>query len=141
MIVKKEDYVLDVDVERTRGHYTCNSICSCPSCRNYYAAVKDRFHLLDEFFLELGVDIERPDELGCIGSDNKIQYLFAAYTVCGKIIEFDKYEIDLFEDSGVISIVISNLLDSDEQRADHFVITVYNITLPWVLTEPLSEGC
>ena len=130
MIIKKEDYIMDVDVEQTKDYYISNSLCDCTSCRNYYAQFKDNFPLLNDFLLEFGVNIARPDEIGCVESDNQIQYLFAVYTVCGKILEFDKYEIDLFEDRGVVSIVISNSYVPNEQRTDYFVITVYNIALP-----------
>ena len=139
MIIKKEDYIMDVDIEQTKEYYKSHSLCDCSSCRNYYTQVKNRFPLLDEFLLELGVNIECPDELGCVESDNKIQYLFAAYTVCGKILEFDKYEIDLFENSGVISITINNGYIPNEQKTDHFVVTVYNIVLPWALNEPFPK--
>ena len=140
MILKKEDYVMDVDIEQTKEYYKSHSLCDCPSCRNYYAQVKDGFPLLDEFLLEIGVNIERPDELGYIESNNEIQYLFAAYTVCGKVIEFDKYQIDLIENNGVISITINNDYIPNEQHTDYFVVTVYNIVLPWVLNEPFPEA-
>ena len=94
---------------------------------------------MNDFLLELGVKIERPDELSYIESDNEIQYLCAAYTVCGKILEFDKYEIDLFEDSGVVSIVFNNSYIPNEQKTDYFVVMVYNIRLPWILNEPFPE--
>ena len=59
--------------------------------------------------------------------------------ICGKILEFDKYEIDLFENSGVISITINNGYIPNEQKTDHFVVTVYNIVLPWALNEPFPK--
>ena len=140
MIVKKEDYILEVDVEQTKSYYTSHSLCDCPFCRNYYAQVKNKLHLFDEFLFEFGADIERPDELSHIESDNEIQYLCAAYTVCGKILEFDKYEIDLFEESGVVSIVFNNSYVPNEQKTDYFVIMVYNIRLPWILNESFPES-
>lgn len=139
MFIKKEDYVLDVDIEQTKNYYASLSLCDCSSCRNYYVQVKESFPLLNEFLFELGVNIERPDELSYIESDNEIQYLFAAYTVSGKILEFDKYEIDLFEDEGVVSIVFNNSYIPNEQKTDYFVVMVYNIRLPWVLNEPFPE--
>lgn len=133
MIIKKEDYIMDVDVEQTKDYYKSNSLCDCPSCRNYYAQAKDNFHLLNDFLLEFGVNIERPDELRCAEVDGNIKYIFAVYTVCGKILELDKYKIDLCEDSGALSVVIRNPYVPDERRKDYFVITVYNISLPWII--------
>ena len=139
MIIKKEDYIMDVDIEQTKKYYKSHSLCDCPSCRNYYVQVKDNFPLLNNFLLELGVDIERPDELGHVELENEIEYLCAAYTVCGKILEFDKCEIDLFEDRGVVSIVFNNSYIPNEQQTDYFVVTVYNIRLPRMLNEPFPE--
>ena len=139
MIIKKQGCKMDVHLEQTKKYYISNSICDCPSCRNYYAQVKDKFHLLDEFLLELGVSIDRPDEMGCIELDNEIQYVFASYTVCGKILELDKYEIDINDGGLFLNIVIGDSYVPNEQKTDYFVVTVYHIVLPWVLDEPFPE--
>ena len=99
MIIQKQDCKMDIDLEQTREYYKTHSLCDCPCCRNYYAQVKNRFCLLDEFLLELGVSIDRPDEMGCVESDNEIQYIFASYTVCGKILELDKDAFLIFSES------------------------------------------
>lgn len=139
MIIKKEDYIMDVDVDQTKEYYRSHSLCDCPSCRNYYAQVKDRFLLLDEFLLDLGVSIDRPDEMGCVELDNEIQYIFASYTVCGKILELDKYEIDINDGGLFLNIVIGDSFVPNEQKTEYFVVTVYNIVLPWILDEPFPE--
>ena len=140
MIIQKQDCKMDIDLEQTREYYASHSICDCPCCRNYYAQVKNRFRLLDIFLLELGVSIDRPDEMGCVEADNEIQYIFASYTVCGKILELDKYEIDLNDGGLFLSIVIGDHFIPNEQKADYFVVTVYNIVLPWVLSEPFPKA-
>ena len=131
---------MDIDIEQTKEYYKSHSLCDCPCCRNYYAQAKDRFHLLDEFLLELGVSIDRPDEMGCVEMDNEIQYIFASYTVCGKVLEHDRYEIDLHDGGLFLSIVVGDGFVPNEQKADYFVVTVYNIVLPWVLNEPFPEA-
>ncbi len=140
MIIQKQDCKMDIDIDQTKEYYKTHSLCDCPSCRNYYAQVKERFHLLDEFLLELGVSIDRPDEMGCVEADNEIQYIFASYTVCGKILELDKYEID-FNDGGLfLNIVIGDYFIPNEQKNDYFVVSIYNIVLPWVLNEPFPQA-
>ncbi len=141
MIVQKQDCKMDIDIEQTKEYYKSHSLCDCSPCRNYYAQVKDRFHLLAEFLLELGVCIDRPDEIGWVQWNNdEIQYIFASYTVCGKILELDKYEIDLNEGGLFLNIVIDDHFVPNEQKSDYFVVTVYNIILPWVLDEPFPKA-
>ena len=140
MIIQKQGCKMDIDIEQTKEYYKSHSLCDCPCCRNYYAQAKDRFHLLDEFLLELGVSIDRPDEMGCVEMDNDIQYIFASYTVCGKVLEHDGYEIDLQDGGLFLSIVVGDGFVPNEQKADYFVVTVYNIVLPWVLNEPFPEA-
>ena len=140
MIIQKQGCKMDIDIEQTKEYYKSHSLCDCPCCRNYYAQAKDRFHLLDEFLLELGVSIDRPDEMGCVEMDNEIQYIFASYTVCGKVLEHDGYEIDLQDGGLFLSIVVGDGFVPNEQKADYFVVTVYNIVLPWVLNEPFPEA-
>ena len=140
MIIQKQDCKMDIDIEKTKEYYKTHSLCDCPSCRNYYAQVKERFHLLDEFLLELGVSIDRPDEMGCVEADNEIQYIFASYTVCGKILELDKYEIDLNDGGLFLNIVIGDYFIPNEQKNDYFVVSIYNIVLPWVLNEPFPQA-
>ena len=131
---------MDIDVEQTKEYYKSHSLCGCPCCRNYYAQVKDRFPLLDEFLLDLGVSVDRPDEMGSVELDNEIQYLFASYTVCGKILELDKYEIDLSDGGLFLNIVIGDYFVPNEQKTDYFVVAVYNIVLPWVLNEAFPKS-
>ncbi len=140
MIIQKQDCKMDIDIEQTKEYYKSHSRCNCSSCRNFYAQAKDRFHLLDEFLFALGVSIDRPDEMGCVESNNEIQYIFASYTVCGKILELDKYEIDLNDGGLCLNIVIGDVSIPNEQKTDYFVVTVYNIVLPWVLNEPFPEA-
>ena len=140
MIIRKQDYKMYVDIEQTREYYKSHSICDCPSCRNYYAQVKDKFRLLDGFLLELGVSIDRPDEIGSVEADNEIQYIFASYTVCGKILEPGKYEIDINDGGLFLNIVIDDYFVPNEQKSDYFVVGVYNIVLPWVLNEPFPTS-
>ena len=60
--LQMDDCVFSVDMEKTREHYLKHSLCDCPACRNYYAAVKSRLKKLDAFLCEFGVDITGPDE-------------------------------------------------------------------------------
>ncbi len=140
MIIQKQDCKMDIDVEQTKEYYKSHSLCNCSICHNFYAQAKDRFHLLDEFLLEFGVSIDRPDEMGGVEANNEIQYIFVSYTVCGKILELNKNEIDLNDGGLFLNIVIGDSYIPNKQKTDCFVVTVYNIVLPWVLNEPFPEA-
>ena len=139
MIIQKQDCKMEIDLEKTKEYYQIHSLCDCPCCRNFYAQAKSVLPLLDGFLSELGIDITRPDELGSVELEEKIQYIFASYTVCGRILEYDKYEIDLWNNELFLNIVIGDSYIPNEQKEDHFVVTVYNINLPWILDEPFPE--
>ena len=140
MIIQKQGCKMDIDLEPTKEYYKSHSLCDCQCCRNYYAQAKEKLPLLGAFLSDLGVSIDRPDEMGCVEMDNEIQYIFASYTVCGKILEYDEYEIDLNDGDMFLNIVIDDYYVPNEQKADYFVVTVYNIVLPWVLNEPFPEA-
>ena len=141
MIVQKQDCKMDVDVDKTIEYYREHSLCDCSGCRNFYAQVKIALPKLEEFFSELGVDISRPDE-SAWGDllDDKLDYYFVAYTVSGKVLEYDKHEIDLQDGELFLNIVIDDNYIPNEQKDEYFVISVYGIKLPWVLDEPFPDA-
>ena len=140
MIIQKQDCKMDVDVEKTIEYYRKHSLCDCPACRNFYAQAETTLPKLKAFFSELGVDISRPDESGSDASDGIVDYFFVAYTVNGKVLSYDKYEIDIQEDDLFLNVVIDDHYVPNEQKEEYFVISVYGIKLPWVLDEELPES-
>ena len=128
MIIRKNGYVLDVDVEGTLKYSQEHKLCDCDEDRNLYAQIAEKFPELKEFLAELGLLIERPDEIGSC--------------VTGKILEFDNYEIDMFDGGLFLNNIIDNCYVPNEQRTDkYFTVTIYGIDLPWVLDEPFPECC
>ena len=141
MIIRKHSYVLDVDVEGTSKYSQEHEICDCNEDRNLHAQIADKFPKLKEFLAELGLLIERPDETGSCAVEDYIDYHFVSYTVIGKILESDKYEIDMFDGGLFLNIVIDNWYVPNEQKTDkYFTVTIYGIDLPWVLDEPFPES-
>ena len=137
MFIQKQGCKIDVDVDKTIEYYREHALCDCPTCRNFYVQAETALPKLKEFFSELGVDVSRPDEAGSDASEGIVDYFFVAYTVTGKVLEYDKYEIDIQEGDLFLSIVIDDHYIPNEQKEEYFVISVYGIKLPWVLDEPL----
>lgn len=142
MIIRKNGYVLDVDVEGTLKYSQERKLCDCDEDWNLYAQIAEKFPELKEFLAELGLLIERPDEIGSCVVEDYIDYYFVSYTVLGKILEFDNYEIDMFDGGLFLNNIIDNCYVPNEQRTDkYFTVTIYGIDLPWVLDEPFPECC
>lgn len=141
MIIQKEGYILDVDVEATDKYSKGHSLCDCDEDRNLYAQIREKFPKLTAFLAEFGLLIDRPDETGSCAVDDYIDYHFISYTVIGEILESDKYEIDMFDGGLFLNIVIDKWYVPNEQKTDRlFTVTVYGVDLPWVLDEPFPES-
>lgn len=139
MVIQIQNCKLDVDATQTKEYYASHALCDCSLCRNYYAQVAAKYPALAALLSPLGVDISRPDELGGIEMDEKIQYVFAAYTVVGKLPSPDGCEIELSDGGTTLRVVIEGTYVPNEQKGDFFTVTVYNVILPWVLDEPFPE--
>lgn len=140
MIIRKENYIFDIDIESARAYSASHSLCSCGECRNFYRQVRGKLPKLAAFLDEMGIRVECPDEIGSSAADGRICYDFAAYTVPGRIIEIGRYEIDL-QDGGLhLNIVVnSEYVPNEQKTSEYFTISVYNISLPWILDEPFPE--
>lgn len=142
MIIEKGGYKFDVNIDATKEYYKTHSVCDCSCCRNFEAQVGEYLPNLKAFLDEFGVDISKPDETGSVENekDKTIEYIFAAYTVNGNVMEDCEFEIDI-DDSQFISIVVNEGgVPNEHINEDYFCLTVYNIVLPWVLDEafPIS---
>lgn len=137
--IQKNDYVFSVEVEKTQEYYKTHSICDCICCRNYYAQIKNKLPKLNDFLIEFGVDISRPDEIMSVEMDDYIDYINVDYTVCGSIKSIGDYEINL-QDNMLISIIITDgFVSPNEQTGEYFTISIMQIKLPWVLDEPFPK--
>jgi hypothetical protein len=110
MCIEKDGYRFLVDIERTKEYYKAQELCECIGCRNYYAQVKKQLPQTSSFLSEFGVDIERPDEIGWYDTDERIEYISADFTVCGKMLKNSDF--------------IKNVDDNQNVR-----MTIYNETL------------
>ena len=138
--IQKDEYVFEVDIEKTIEYYKTHSLCECDSCENFYAQIGGKFPKLEAFLSEFGVDIAKPDECTSVELDNTIQYIGVDYTVCGKVATMGQYEIDI-QDNLFFSLVITDGFSSpNEQTYDYFTISIANVfELPWVLDKPFPE--
>lgn len=140
-IIEKEDYIFDVDIEKTKEYYATRTLCDCDECQNYYRQAENTFPKLTSFLLDFGIDIARPDEICSIYNKGKMDYLAVAYTAVGECVKCGEYEIDM-EDGGLfLNLVINKnpVYPNEQEERQCFEIVVYNIRLPWVLETPHEE--
>lgn len=132
--IQKNNSVFCVDKEATQKYYEKISLCDCANCRNFYQQIRGLFPELELLLSEFGVDIAKPDEIFWFEEKKEIRYILA-YTATGHIETEGKCEIN----AGEFEIIIDNGYIPNEQTEDYFLITVYDMYLPWVLEEPFHE--
>ena len=140
-IIKKEDYVFDVDIERTKEYYLTRTLCDCNECQNYYRQAENTFLKIKDFLSDFGIDISRPDEICSTYDKGQVEYYAVAYTAIGECIQCGEFEFDI-EDNGLfLNIVINKtpVYPNEQEDRQCFEIVIYNIRLPWVLEEPHEE--
>ncbi len=140
-IIEKEDYIFDVDIERTKEYYATRTLCDCNEWQNYYRQAAHTFPKLKNFLLDFGIDIARPDEICSTYNKGQVEYHAVAYTAVGACVKYGEYEIDM-EDGGLfLNLVISKnpVYPNEQEERQCFEIAVYNIRLPWVLETPHEE--
>lgn len=135
--IQKNEYVFEVDVEKTIDYYKTHSLCECECCENFYAQIKGKFPKLEAFLLDFGVDISKPDEMASVELDNTIQYIGIDYTVCGKVSTMGEYEIDIHDNLFFSLVITEGFASPNQQTGEYFTISIHNIfELPWVLDKP-----
>jgi hypothetical protein len=135
MKIRFEDWVFDVDLSATMNYYAqeVSEHCTCGYCRNFYAAVDDRYPNLRSFLAEFGVHIEAPDEL-CLYEPTIMD---GYYAVCGEIIHHGRQPICI--DGLSIVAEAGDLNVNSGCPAPVFFLHTGFIELPWVLDEPQEE--
>ncbi len=138
--IQKDEYIFEVDIEKTIEYYKTHSLCECECCENFYTQIKGKFPKLESFLSEFGVDISKPDECMSVELDNTIQYIGVDYTVSGKVAARGQYEI-VIQDNLFFSLVITNGFSSpNEQTGEYFTISIDSIfELPWILDKPFPK--
>ena len=88
MIFTLGEYILDIDVEKTKDFYRDYVYeCNCDACVNYKLAATDTFPDVSKLFDQFGLDISKPSEVYDMDSENNILFCGGWYHISGKIIK------------------------------------------------------
>lgn len=139
MFLEIDDKQFNINYESNVEYNKLHSLCDCPGCKNYYMQAENEMPKLKNFLEKFGIDVTKPDEIGWGDiADGKLDYVFVSYTVSGEILKHDGYEIDIFENEMCLNIVIDDkYIPNERNDKRYFTLTVYNVKLPYILTEPL----
>lgn len=127
MVLKVNDWIFDIDVEKTKEHssFASHSHCICGYCVNYYRSVDETYPALRSFLEKFHVEIEGPSEMYPI----EPTLCLVAYKVYGRI-----------RQAGHAPIMIDGLPVMGEVIDDEkFKLEIGEIPLPWVLEEDMEE--
>ena len=158
MIFRFSNFVLDVDVDRTRAFYaredveTTSEKCACQGCQNYDKAILAASDTVVDFLRSLDIDPRKPaevfDVMGGLDENGQVWYN-GFYHICGTRLEG--------EDAWVHTSESSMHLDGDRMYAvdDSFKVSFeervlllhegfptpvlqleIDARLPWVLPTP-----
>lgn len=127
MVLKVNDWVFDIDTEKTKEHssFALHSHCICGYCVNYYTAVDSAYPHLREFLERFHIEIEGPSEMYPI----EPTLCLVAYKVCGSIKQVGNGPIML---DGLP--ILGEVIDGEK-----FKLEIGEIPLPWVLEEDMDE--
>lgn len=95
MKIKFGNYLLEIDVDRTREFYQSVDKtvegCQCSGCRNFEKAVNIFPDEVKQFFDQIGVDPAEPAEVygNCSEDHGRKVFYGGFYHLCGRVIEGD----------------------------------------------------
>lgn len=92
MVVKFGQYIIDLDIEKTKYFYEnaepVSKGCSCDGCLNFEKAIDVLPQTVREFFANLGVDMSKVCEcyVNCTNEDGTLSY-GGFYHICGTLLD------------------------------------------------------
>lgn len=127
MVLKIDDWVFRVDLERTKEHssFVSSEHCTCGYCENYYRGVNLTYPGLKPFLAQFGIIIDGPSEMYPI---EPTLYL-AGYRVFGEILTYGKAPV----------MVDGIPVTAEPVDEVHFMLEVGEMPLPWLLAEDMNE--
>ena len=135
MIIDILDWKFEVALDRTMARSALEAAehCDCAYCRNFYASIDQENPELRYFLAEFGLDIEAPDVLYPYDIGKQMCYE-GEYLVFGRI---------LIQGSAGITVggayIYPTLESTHPVEQPHFVLSLEEQQLPWVLDEPLED--
>ena len=167
MIFRFSDYVLDIDVDRTREFYaredieTTSEKCTCQGCQNYDKAILAASDTVVGFLRSLGIDPRKPTEVfnttGMLEEDGTIPYNGWLH-ICGTIVEGPDTVTERVTEDGVrclsyrwdlayrpdpaypFELLPTREIDLIPENFPAPVLQMeINTRLPWVLSEPYKN--
>lgn len=127
MVLKINDWVFDIDWDRTTEHssFASQDHCTCSYCMNYYQSVQQMYPGLKDFISRFGAHIDGPVEMYPI---EPTLYL-SGYRIFGRVMQ-----------AGIEPMMVDGVpVTADIRDPERFMLEVGEMPLPWVLDEDMDE--
>lgn len=101
MLFHLADFIIDVDVERTRAFYkrtdmpTTSECCTCWGCQNFDKAILTAPAIVTDFLSSLGIDPRKPAEAFSLTGEREADgtvWYNGWYHVCGTVQRWPDFE-------------------------------------------------
>ena len=127
MVLKIDDWVFQVDPEKTKEHssFVSSQHCMCGFCENYYRTILSVCPGLKEFLGQFYILVDAPSEMYPI---DPIHYL-SGYRVFGRIEQF-----------GIAPMMVDGVpIQAEPVDETNFMLEVGLLELPWVMDEDWAD--
>jgi len=153
MVLEFSNFIIDIDVEKTRNFYTTacfvSDNCSCSGCRNFEKAVNFLPQEVISFFMQLGIDMKKVCEVYMLDANTDNIALYGGfYHACGKIISGESAWVQtdptsFYFDEDKTHSITNDFRVSFQERCDllkkEFPLPAIQLDIsadiPWVLEE------
>ena len=135
MILQIEDWVFEIDLEKTKKHSLLEAAenCQCAYCRNFYRGLDGAYRELKSKLLSFGICAEAPEKMNpTVFSEEQILY-DPMYYVFGRIAQ---------KGTGPFLAGFVSVYPSDQEEmldgSAGFRLQAKGVNCPWRLEEPFT---
>ena len=137
MLLKIEDWIFEIDREKTEEHSSLEAAenCRCAMCRNFYRGLDGTYAGLKEKLLSFGIRAEAPETMNpAVYTEEKISY-DPMYYVFGRIVQVGNGPFL----AGSALVYPADLGESLDE-CPVFRLEIDGVDCPWLLDEPFVGG-
>lgn len=123
-----------IDKEATNEYYKKNtqSQCDCIYCENYRKSVAENIsEELKDFFNKFGIEIDNPEEIICLETEDDIINYEVFYPIKGRVVSDEEKNIELAECN--IRVVPLEQGPNTQMTNSGFYFDILNVRLPWII--------
>lgn len=125
-----------IDKEATNEYYKKNTqdYCDCIYCENYRKSVAENIpEELKDFLNKFGIEIDNPEEIICLNSEDDTINYEVFYPVKGNATSDEEKNIKLEQAECDIRVILLEQGPNTQMTNPGFYFDILNICLPWTI--------